>query len=132
MVILVDTSAWIEYLRGTGSAANVRVRALLLSDQAVATTEAVVMELLAGGRNDVERRRIQEVVDGCELLPVGGLDDFEHAADLYRSCRERGETVRALVDCLIGAVAIRNNVPVLHDDADFDVLARHTAVRVSA
>jgi len=131
-VILVDTSAWIEYLRGTGSAANVRVRALLLSDQAVATTEAVVMELLAGGRNDVERRRIQEVVDGCELLPVGGLDDFEHAADLYRSCRERGETVRALVDCLIGAVAIRNNVPVLHDDADFDVLARHTAVRVSA
>jgi len=131
-VILVDTSAWIEYLRGTGSAANVRVRALLLSDQAVATTEAVVMELLAGGRNDVERRRIQEVVDGCELLPVGGLDDFEHAADLYRSCRERGETIRALVDCLIGAVAIRNNVPVLHDDADFDVLARHTAVRVSA
>lgn len=131
-MILVDTSAWIEYLRGTGSAANVRVRALLLSDQAVATTEAVVMELLAGGRNDVERRRIQEVVDGCELLPVGGLDDFEHAADLYRSCRERGETVRALVDCLIGAVAIRNNVPVLHDDADFDVLARHTAVRVSA
>jgi len=132
VVILVDTSAWIEYLRGTGSAANVRVRALLLSDQAVATTEAVVMELRAGGRNDVERRRIQEVVDGCELLPVGGLDDFEHAADLYRSCRERGETVRALVDCLIGAVAIRNNVPVLHDDADFDVLARHTAVRVSA
>ena len=131
-MILVDTSAWIEYLRGTGSAANVRVRALLLSDQAVATTEAVVMELLAGGRNDVERRRIQEVVDGCELLPVGGLDDFEHAADLYQSCRERGETVRALVDCLIGAVAIRNNVPVLHDDADFDVLARHTAVRVSA
>ena len=131
-MILVDTSAWIEYLRGTGSAANVRVRALLLSDQAVATTEAVVMELRAGGRNDVERRRIQEVVDGCELLPVGGLDDFEHAADLYRSCRERGETVRALVDCLIGAVAIRNNVPVLHDDADFDVLARHTAVRVSA
>ena len=56
--------------------------------------------------------------------------DYEEAAALYRHCRRRGETVRNLMDCLIAAVAIRNGAPVLHADVDFDVLARHTDLRV--
>ena len=56
--------------------------------------------------------------------------DFDQAAALYRQCRRRGETVRVLIDCLIGALAIRVDVPVLHCDADFDTLARHTPLRV--
>ena len=50
-------------------------------------------------------------------------------ASLYRRCRRRG-TDRALVECLIGASAIRADLPVLHCDADFDVLVRHTPLRV--
>ncbi len=56
--------------------------------------------------------------------------DFDHAAALYRQCRSRGETVRVLIDCLVGALAIRSDLPVLHRDADFDTLARHTPLRV--
>jgi predicted nucleic acid-binding protein len=56
--------------------------------------------------------------------------DYEQAAALYRTCRRAGGTVRRMVDCLIAAVAIRAHVPVLHADADFDVLARHTSLRV--
>ena len=52
--------------------------------------------------------------------------DFDVTASLYRTCRRRGETVRRMVDCLIGAIAVRAGVPVLHADSDFDVLARHT------
>ena len=51
---------------------------------------------------------------------------FEEAAALYRSCRRQGETPRKLIDCLIAAIAIASNVPVLHSDEDFEVLARHT------
>jgi predicted nucleic acid-binding protein len=60
--------------------------------------------------------------------------DYEHAAVLYRQCRANGETVRKLIDCLIAAIAaiaIRNDVPLLHQDADFEVLARHTPLLVA-
>ena len=56
---------------------------------------------------------------------------YEDAAALLRHCRRQGETVRRLIDCLIGAVAINARVPILHCDADFDVLARHTELQVA-
>ena len=57
-------------------------------------------------------------------------EDYELGATLYRRCRQRGETVRKLIDCLIAAVAIRAECDMLHRDADFDVLARHTELRL--
>src|SRR5713101_250703 len=122
--MLVDTSAWTEYLRGTGSETNVRVRAYHDHTDELAITEVVAMELLAGvrpGRDDDPR--IRAIVTGLPLLSLNGLDDFETAAELYRTCRRAGETVRKLHDCVIAAVAIRNDVPVLHHDVDFEVLA---------
>jgi predicted nucleic acid-binding protein len=58
--------------------------------------------------------------------------DFDAAAALYRTCRQQGHTVRKLIDCLIAAVAVRGNLPVLHRDADFDILAQHTTLQVDA
>ena len=63
------------------------------------------------------------------MLPTDPVD-YEAATALHRACRRRGDTVRKLVDCLIGAVAARQGAPVLHADADFDTLARHTDVVV--
>jgi predicted nucleic acid-binding protein len=63
------------------------------------------------------------------LAPTGPID-YDHAAAIYRQCRREGETVRKLIDCLIGAVAIRTDTAILHRDADFDVLARHTELRI--
>ena len=126
---LVDTSAWVEYLRATGSPAHVAVRLILESDEAAHTTDVVVMEILAGARNADHRDWLRRLLARCEHIPVEGLDDFESAADLYRTCRSEGETVRALTDCLIAVVALRASVSVLHADRDFDVLARHTGLR---
>ncbi len=126
---LVDTSAWVEFLRATGSATHRAVRQLLRDDEPAHTTDVVVMEVLAGARDDDHRDRLRRLLAGCEHVPVGGLDDFEAAADLYRACRARGETVRALTDCLIAVVALRGSLPVLHADRDFDVLARHTGLQ---
>ena len=56
--------------------------------------------------------------------------DYYDAAALYRRCRRQGETVRKLADCLIAAVAIRAEIPILHNDRDFDTLARHTELQV--
>jgi predicted nucleic acid-binding protein len=129
-VTLVDTSAWVEFLRATGSDAHLAVRGLLELDAAIHTTDVVVMELLAGARGDEHWAQLRRLLARCEHLPVEGLADYEAAAALYRTARQAGETVRALTDCLIAVVALRAQIAVLHDDRDFDVLARHCGLQV--
>ena len=126
---LVDTSAWVEFLRATGSETHRAVRRLLSRELQAHTTDVVVMEVLAGARDDDHRDRLRRLLARCEHVPVDGLQDYEAAADLYRACRAAGETVRTLTDCLIGVVAVRATLPVLHADRDFDVLARHVGLR---
>jgi predicted nucleic acid-binding protein len=129
-VTLVDTSAWIEFLRGTGSPVHLQLRALLKDDRPLATTEVVVMEVLAGARDPDDPQRLRRLLLRCRMLPIRGLADYEQAAALYRVCRGAGETIRRLTDCVIATVAIRLGVPLLHADADFDAIARHSALRV--
>jgi predicted nucleic acid-binding protein len=124
-VILIDTSAWIEFLRDTGSDTCNEVDRLLTAD--LATCDPVRMEVLAGARGESHLRRLRGLLARATTLQTGPAD-YEAAASLYRTCRRRGETVRKLIDCLIGAVAVREGVPILHADTDFDTLARHTAV----
>lgn len=130
-MILVDSSAWVEFLRATGSAAHLRVRSALQQGADLASTDVVVMEILAGARDDADRDRLRRLLYGLEFLAVDGPVDYESAAELYRLCRRKGETPRKLNDCLIAAVAIRNDAELLCDDADFEVVARHSPLRLA-
>lgn len=127
-MILIDTSAWVEFLRGTGSGVCERVDALL--GRRIATCDPVCMEVLAGARDDEHLAALRRLLARASLLPTA-RGDYEAAAALYRNCRRNGVTVRRLIDCLIAAVAIRSGTPILHADADFDVLAAHTPLRVA-
>lgn len=126
-MILIDTSAWIEFLRDTGSPTCNEVDRLLATELAI--SDPVRMEVLAGARDEAHLRQLRGLLARGVTLPTGA-GDYESAAALYRGCRRRGDTVRKLVDCLIAAVAVREDVPVLHADSDFDVIARHTALQV--
>jgi hypothetical protein len=124
-LILIDSSAWVEFLRGTGSGVCEEVDRLLESE--IAISDPVRMEVLAGARNP------QHLIQLRALLGVASMrhcraEDYESAAAIYRNCRQSGESVRRLIDCLIAAVAIREQLPVLHQDSDFEVIARHTAL----
>ena len=125
-MILIDSSAWIEFLRDTGSTACNRVDELLGTE--IAVCDPVWMEVLAGARDDRHLTDLRGLLAGGTLLATESVD-YEEAAALYRICRRRGETPRKLIDCLIAAIAIRSDVPILHADSDFEVLARHTALR---
>ena len=127
-VILVDTSAWVEFLRDTGSQVCERVDALLDSD--VATCDPVRMEVLAGARDERHLHELRRLLARGTSIPTVPTD-YEDAAAWYRTCRRNGDTVRKLVDCLIAAVAIRVDVELLHADADFEALARHTPLRLA-
>jgi len=128
-LILADTSAWIEYLRRTGSPENLRVRGLLDAGE-LAVTDVVIMEVLAGAFDALHRRRLRRLLGSCEYVPTLAPHDYEAAADLSRTCRHAGLTIRAIADCLVAAVAIRAGAAVLHADRDFDSIAHHAPLKL--
>lgn len=120
--MLLDSSAWVEYLRATGSSTHLAVRSLLRSEAHIATCDPVVMEILAGGRSESHTAELQRLLGRATLLSTRATDWLD-AARIYRTGRRQGVTIRKLADCLIAAVAIRSGEPVLHHDADFDAIA---------
>lgn len=127
---LADTSAWIEFLRDDGTIAD-RVEELTLGSQLLCT-EPVVMEILAGARSQREFMTLRAMLSDLPMVHVGHLGAWDSAAAVYRACRSAGATPRSQIDCLIAAVAIREDVEVLHSDRDFDAIAKHTPLRVAA
>lgn len=127
-MILIDTSAWIEFLRDTGSPVCDQVARAL--NEEIAVADPVRMEVLAGARDEQHAIQLRRLMARCSNFHAE-LVDYEQAASLYRQCRAKGETVRKLIDCLIGAIAIRNGIPVLHKDTDFEVLKRHTLLETA-
>jgi len=122
-MILIDSSAWIEYLRATDSPTCERVRDLLSENAPIATCDTVVMEVLAGGRSERAARDLMRLLDRCRFFPNRPLYDSAGAASLYRACKRAGFTPRGLNDCAIAAVALENDLCVLHSDRDFDRLS---------
>jgi predicted nucleic acid-binding protein len=129
-VIVVDSSAWIEFLRATGSAVDQALTELLLSGASLASTEIVWLELLAGARTEQEERTLRAGPLETPVLALGGLRGYEAAAELYRACRRAGETVRKLTDCLVAVPTIAAGAELLHADSDFEILARHSPLRL--
>jgi predicted nucleic acid-binding protein len=128
--VIVDTSAWVEYLRATGSDAHRTLRARIETGDALATPAPAVMELLAGCRSEEAAERLRRLLARFEILEVGGVADFEDAALIQRICRRGGETVRSMTDCLIAAIALRERRPLLAIDRDFERIARHVGLEL--
>lgn len=131
-VVLVDTSAWIEFSRRTGSDVNLKLRALIDSEALVASTEPVNMELLAGARSDQLRRQIRKMLNHFNHLAFDSIVDFPEAARIYRECRAAGFTPRSQIDCMIAAVALRTNSSILSFDSDFDQISAVTGLKLHA
>lgn len=123
-MILVDTSAWVEYDRATGSTTDRRLTTLIRSGGAqIAVTEPVLMEVTAGARDDRREHELRRLLTSFEWVPVDPVSDFEAAARLYRRCRRSGVTPRGLLDCMIATIAIRADAELLAVDGDFARMA---------
>ena len=113
-MILVDTSAWIEYLPATGSPAAVEVRRLLSEETKRCMCEPVAMEILSGAVDDSRHGKLEKLVNGLPSLSVDNAIDFRSAAGIYRAARRAGQTIRSLSDCLIAAIAIRHDARIIY------------------
>ncbi len=123
-MILADTSAWVEYDRATGSAVHRRIRQLIAEEAPLATTQPVVMEVVAGAGDARRESDLRRLLSRFALLPFEAAVDFDGAARVYRQCRARGVTPRGLVDCMIVTVAARFGAALLAHDTDFIRIAR--------
>ena len=129
-MILADTSAWVEYDRATGSAVDRRLAELIESSGPVAVTEPVVMEVLAGARDDRRELELRRLLLRFELLGFDAVADFDGAVRIYRRCRAVGVTPRGMVDCMIAAVAWRRAATLLASDVDMDRVARVIGIAI--
>jgi predicted nucleic acid-binding protein len=122
-VILVDTSAWVEFDRATGSSVDTRLTDLIATTDDVAVSEPVIMEVLAGARDDRRAHDLRRLMDHFPLMRFDAVVDFDGATLIYRTCRRSGVTPRGMVDCMIAAVALRHGAGLLAADADLDRVA---------
>ena len=123
-MILADTSAWVEYDRATASAVDQRLTELIRGKGPLAVTEPVLMEVMAGARDDRREAGLRRLLLRFDLLAFDAATDFEAAARIYRRCRGDGVTPRGMVDCLIASVARRHDATLLAHDAELSRVAR--------
>lgn len=128
--MVVDTSAWIEYLRATGSRVDAVLTEAVREGSPIAVPDVVRLEILAGAGTDGQVHDLQRLLARFTALPAASPADHETAAALYRAARRGGETVRSLLDCLVAAAALRTDTAVLARDRDFEVLATVSPLRV--
>ena len=131
-MIVVDTSIWIDVLNGVDSAGATRFAELLHDGAPLALTDVVFTEILQGFGDEREARLVESHLTAFPVLRLESLADFTLAADLYRKTRRAGMTIRKTLDCLIAAPCVRDDVPLLHADEDFDRLAACTSLQVFA
>jgi predicted nucleic acid-binding protein len=129
-VILVETSAWVEFDRSSGSAVNRRLTKLITEEGDIAVTEPVLMEMLAGARDDRAWSQLRRLMTSFGWITADSVTDFEGAARVYRSCRAQGVTPRGLIDCMIASIALRTESTVLTADRDFAQMALVVPLRL--
>ena len=123
--MIADTSAWVEFLRATGSRCDLRLRKAFRAEQTVWMPAVVLQELLQGARNPAQFTRLEAQLERLPGLDsVSPRDLARDAAMLYARCRWQGFTVRSPNDCVVAACAIAAGMPVLAQDRDFESLAR--------
>jgi predicted nucleic acid-binding protein len=127
--VIADSSVWIDASARRRTWQVARLRAAI-AERTAMIVDVVRLEVLAGVSPSMSPVRVLTAFDGCEDVIQRHRIDAEEGAHIYRVCRGAGETVRAHADCLIAAIAIRNDVSVLHRDHDYDLIAKHFPLRV--
>lgn len=129
-MILVDTSAWVEYDRATASPVDRRLTELITDEGRIAVTEPVIMEIVAGARNEQREADLRRLLLRFDLLRFDAAVDFDAAARIYLACRRAGTTPRGMVDCMIASVARRHGAALLALDADLTRIADVVGIEV--
>lgn len=130
-MLVVDSSVWIDFFNGRDSPARDTLRALLQHGEIrLIVPDLVLYEVLRGFRDERPQRQARMLLQRLDGAVCGGQAQALAAAGYYRQLRARGITVRSAIDVLVAALCIEHDYLLLHNDRDFDALARHCGLRV--
>ena len=129
LMVIVDTTVWIDYLAGTANA-HTQWLDRELGAQPLALTEIILCEVLQGIRRDADFKAVRRNLEQFHIFETGTLQLAIAAAQNYRQLRQRGYTVRKTIDCLIATFCLEEGHSLLHKDRDFDPFETHLGLRV--
>lgn len=127
-MILVDSSVWIDYLRGVETRETDRLHGLL-GVEPLAVGDLILTEVLQGTGTERDFNEVLRLLDRLDLVSLGGHGVAIQAARNFRVLREKGITVRKTVDCIIATRCIMDDLTLLHSDRDFAPFVAHLGLK---
>ena len=128
MMVLVDTTVWVDFFSARSYPHVKALENLIVNRDDICLCGIILTEILQGIRKDSEFNRTRELLANLVFLPMQN-SIFLRSAEIYRTLRRKGITIRKPVDCMIAAVAIENDIPLLHNDKDFVPIEKHFGLK---
>ncbi|MCK5145490.1 PIN domain nuclease [bacterium] len=128
-MILVDTSAWIEYFRN-GNSTIVRSVDTCLDRNLIIIGDLIYCEIMQGIKIKREREKVSSLLLSLPQYEMVGFHIAQKSAMNYRNLRSKGVTVRKTIDVIIGTFCVENNLKLVHFDRDFDFMASHIGLEI--
>ena len=128
-MVIVDTSAWIEYFRG-GTPRVVNKVDTCLDQGLVGIGDLIYAEVMQGIRSARERRQVSDLLLSLPQFEMVGFAMAEKSAANYRLLRSKGVTVRKTIDVMIGTFCADHGFEFVHHDSDFDRMAKHIGLEI--
>jgi predicted nucleic acid-binding protein len=128
-MVLVDTTVWIDFFAGRDESHVMTFQELIESEEDLSLCGVILAEALQGIRSDADFIITRQYFGDLIFLPMRQTT-FVQAAEIYRSLRKKGVTIRKPVDCMIASVAIEYDIHLLHNDRDFNHISKHTKLRI--
>ena len=128
-MVLVDTTVWIDFFFGRNEPHVLMLQELIENEADLSLCGVILAEILQGIRSDTDFVKTKEYLNDLIFLPMRQAT-FLRSAEIYRSLRKQGITIRKPIDCMIASVAIEYDIHLLHNDRDFDHIAEHSKLRI--
>jgi predicted nucleic acid-binding protein len=130
-MILVDTSVLIDYFKGMDNRPVKKFHQILESNIPFGISHLIYMEVLQGSQTDKDFKLLKKYLATQTFYEVkNGRESFAESARMYLKLRKKGVTVKSTIDCLIAQIAVENELFLLHNDADFDRIAKHFPLKI--
>jgi predicted nucleic acid-binding protein len=128
-MILVDTTVWIDFFTGKQKPQVDTLEVLISEGEDICICGLVLTEVLQGVKSEKQYKKIKDYFKNLIFLPMTQPMHI-HSAEIYRSLRKKGITIRKPIDCMIASIAIAHSIPLLHNDKDFNPIEKYCRLKV--
>lgn len=127
-MIIIDTTVWIDFFAGNSESHVNYLVELIRHDEDICICGVILMEILQGIRDNNQNKKTAAYLKNLLYLPMN-YDTFIQSAEIFRSLRKKGITIRKPIDCMIAAVSLEHNIPLFHNDRDFDYIEEYIGLK---